>query len=77
MFVCFVSRFRQANGDEDGPEGADAGVQPERPVVAHAGQHHAVQRRQDKVDLFKKEEKVILKCSEITELGSFKDLNRR
>jgi hypothetical protein len=53
LFVCFVSRLRQANGDEDGPEGADAGVQPERPVVAHAGQHYAVQRRQDEVDLLK------------------------
>ena len=51
LVVRLVPRFRKADGDEDGADGAEAGVQPEGAVEAHLKHHRAVRCRQDKVDL--------------------------
>ena len=42
LFVRLVSRFRNADGDEDGADGAEAGVQPEGSVEAHLVNHRGV-----------------------------------
>ena len=53
LFVRLVSRFRNADGDEDGADGAEAGVQPEGSVEAHLVNHRGVRWRQHEVDLKK------------------------